>query len=100
MFMDDPNTLIQTNMPQNKYGKERVIMKIICVLVEILVKLDSDTYRKNVEFENGKIVICVVVLREIYGMIVDVILLYKNFCGDLENLYLSSILTIHVSLIG
>ena len=63
MVLDVPNGFIQTNMPPNKYGEERVIMRITGVLVDILVKLESETYRKHVVFENGKKVIYVVLLR-------------------------------------
>ena len=44
MDMDVPNTCIQTNMPPNKDGEERVIIKITGVLVEIILVLDSETY--------------------------------------------------------
>ena len=48
------NAFIQTIMPPKKDDKERVIMKITGVLVDMLVKLDIETYRKFVVFENGK----------------------------------------------
>ena len=63
MVLDVPNGFIQTNMPPNKYGEERVITRITGVLVDILVNLDSEMYRKHVVFENGKKVIYVVLLR-------------------------------------
>ena len=37
-------------------------------------------------FENVNKVIQVVVLREIYGILVAALLLYKKFCGDSENI--------------
>ena len=37
MVMDVPNAFIQTNMPQKKYGEERVIIKITGVIVDMLV---------------------------------------------------------------
>ena len=37
-------------------------------------------------FENGKKVIYVVVLREIYGILVVLLLFYKGFCRDLERI--------------
>ena len=37
MVMDVPNTLIQTNMPPNKYSEERVIMKTRSVIVDMLL---------------------------------------------------------------
>ena len=100
MVLDFTNKLIQTNMTPNKDVKEMVIMKITGVLVDMLVRLDSETYRKHVVFGNGKKLIYIVLLREIYGMVVAALLFYKNFCVDLKILGLSSILTIHVSRTG
>ena len=48
MILGVPNSFIQTNMPPKKDGEERVRIKIIGILVYMLFKLDSDTYRKNV----------------------------------------------------
>ena len=53
MVLDVTNTSVQTNMPPNKYGEERVIMKITGVLVDVIVQLDGNTYRKHMVFENG-----------------------------------------------
>ena len=61
-------------------------MKIIGVNVDMLLELDSETYIKHVVFENGKKVIYVVVLRAIPIMLLAALLLYKKFCGDLENI--------------
>ena len=36
-------------------------------------------------FENGKKVFYVVVLRAIYGILVALLLFYKKYIGDLEN---------------
>ena len=58
-------------MPPNKNSEERVIPRTIGVLVDMILELDSKTYSKHVVFENGKKVIYVVVLREIYGMILE-----------------------------
>ena len=63
MVLDFPNTFIQTNMPPNKYGEERVILKITGVIVGMQVELDGDTYRKNMVFENLNKVIYVLLLR-------------------------------------
>ena len=85
MALDVPNTLTYTNMIPNKYGEERVIMKITGMLVDMIFELDIETYKKHVVFENGKKVIYDVVMRAIYGMLVADLLLYAKFCGDLEN---------------
>ena len=62
MVLDVPNAFIWTKIPTNKDYEERVIIIIIGVLLDMLVELDSETYRKYVIFENGKKVIYVVVL--------------------------------------
>ena len=54
--------------------------------MDMIVKLDSETYSKHVMFENRKKVIYVVVLRKIYEMLVAALLFQKEFCGDLENI--------------
>ena len=69
MVMDVPNAFIHTNMHPNKNCEERVIMKTICMLVDMLLELDSETYSKHVVFENGKKVIHIDVLRVIYGIL-------------------------------
>ena len=84
--MDVPNALIHTRMPPKKNGEEKVIMKITGVLVEILLELDSETCSNHVVFENKKKVIYGVVLKSIYGMLVALLLFYKKFCRDLENI--------------
>ena len=61
-------------------------MKVTGVLLDMIVELDSETYRNHVVFENGNRLIYIVVLREIYGMLVSELLLYNKFCGDLENI--------------
>ena len=86
MFLDVPNTFIQANMTPNKDGEERVIMKITGVLVDMLVELDSETYRKHATFENGDKVIWVFLLREIYGMLLAALLFYRKFLGKLKNI--------------
>ena len=86
MVMDVLNAFIQTNMPPKKDGKERVTTKITGVLADMLVKLDIETYRKHVVFENVNKVIYVVLLREDCGMLVSVLLFYKKFSGYLENI--------------
>ena len=73
-------------MTPNKYGEERAIMKITGVLVDTLVELDIETYRKHVVFENRKKVIYVYTLREIHVIIVAALLFYMKFCGYLENI--------------
>ena len=83
--MDVPNTFIHTYMSPKKYIREILITKLTDLLVDMLVELDSETYRKHTLFENGKKVIYVFLLREIYGRHVAALLLYKKFSEDLVN---------------
>ena len=57
MVMDVTNAFIRTNVPPKKYVEERSIIKITGVLVDMLVQLDMETYRKHVVFENDIILI-------------------------------------------
>jgi len=86
MTMDIPNAFIQTELPQPEKGDDRVIMKITGELVNVLVKLNPDTYEGYLVYENGRKVIYVVVLRAIYRMLVASLLFYKKFRKDLENI--------------
>ena len=83
MSADVPNAFIQTEMPQ---GKERVMMKITGVLVDMLVQLDPKLYGPHVVYENGRKVIYVQVLRAIYGMLTASLLWYLKFREDLEKI--------------
>ena len=77
MVLDITKLFIHTNISPKKDGEEMVITKITGAIIDMLVELDSGTYRKNTVFENGKKVICVVLLRSIYRMLVAALLLYK-----------------------
>ena len=61
MTADIPNAFIQMEMPKED-GKDRVIMKITGVLVDILVKMSPQDYQEYVVMENGKKVVYVEVL--------------------------------------
>ena len=50
MVLDVTKKFIQTNIPPNKDGEERVIMKITGLLLDIILELDSETYSENVLF--------------------------------------------------
>ena len=84
MSVDIPNAFIQTEMPEVKEGKDRVIMKITGLLVDYMIQLNP-MYRDYVVYENGRRVIYVVILRAIYGMLEASLLWYKKLRGDLEN---------------
>ena len=63
MSLDIPNAFIQAKLKKNKKnGKQRVVMNITGVLVDILVKLAPEIYAAYVVYENGKRVLYVEVL--------------------------------------
>jgi hypothetical protein len=49
-----PNAFIQALMPKMTDGNERVMMKIIGVLVNMLVKVNHELYGPYVVYETGK----------------------------------------------
>ena len=79
MCVNVPNAFIQASMPEPEDGKERVIMKITGVLVDMLVQLNPQLYGPHVVYENGRKVLYVQVLRAIYGMLQAALLWYKKF---------------------
>ena len=81
MTNDAPNAFIQAHVPE---GKERIIMKITGVLVDMLVEIAPETYGPYVVFENGKKVLYVRILRALYGMLISALLWYNKLREDLE----------------
>ena len=86
MSADVPNAFIQTAMPEVKEGEERVMMKTIGVLVDMLVQLDPQLYGPHIVYEKGRKVLYVQVLRAIYGMLTARLLWYMKFKKDLEGI--------------
>jgi len=86
MTADVPNVFIQTELTNEEDGKERIIMKIAGVIVDMLVNISPDLYTGHVVYENGKKVMYVSVLRAIYGMLISAILFYRKFWKDLEEI--------------
>ena len=54
--------------------------------MDMILEMDSETYINHVVLENGKKVIYVFMLREIYGMLVVALLFYKKRFGDLKRI--------------
>ena len=86
MTADIPNTFIQAHMPPLEKGEDRVIMKILGVLVDLLVKLAPNVYGPFVVYENKRKVIYLEVLQALYGMLVAALLCYKKLKKDLEGI--------------
>ena len=61
---DVPNVFIQAKMIMED-GKERIIMKIMGPLVDVLLEIKRDTYQNYVVYERGEKVTYVVLLRAI-----------------------------------
>jgi len=86
MSADIPNAFIQTSMPDDLVtGKERVVMKITGVLVDLLVEMAPETYSSYVVYEKGRKVLYVLVLKALYGMLIAGLLWYKKLKSDLEG---------------
>jgi hypothetical protein len=77
MTIDIPNAFVQTSAGLTKDGK-RIIMKIRGSLVDMLVELDSQTYKEHVLLENGSKILYVYVQKSIYGMLQSALLFIKN----------------------
>ena len=60
MSSDIPNAFIQAELNRNR--KERIIMKITGVLVDILIKVAPNEYAGSVVMEKGQKVIYVEIL--------------------------------------
>ena len=79
MTNDIPNAFIQSKMPSQKDGDERVMMKITGVLVDLLVELAPEVYGPYIVTDKHKKVLYVQVLRGLYGMLIAALLWYKDF---------------------
>jgi hypothetical protein len=77
MTTNIPNDFVQTSAELTKDG-QRIIMKIRGALVDMLVELDSHTYKEHVSFKNGSKILCVHVQKAIYGMLQSALLCNKN----------------------
>lgn len=69
---------MHANIPK----EERVFMKFEKEFVDIMCEVNPE-YREHVRMENGKKVLYVQVLKEIYGMIESALRWYKLFTGTL-----------------
>ena len=87
MSNDIPNAFVQAPVPEEyKEVGKRVMMKITGSLVQLIVELDPDLYKKYVVYENGRPVIYLEVTKAVYGMLVASLLWYKKWRTDLESI--------------
>lgn len=75
MTLDVPNAFIQTDIPETD---ERIVMKIRGPLVDLLVEMSPETHTNYVVREGKQKVLCVVMLKALYGLMIASILYYKN----------------------
>ena len=79
MCVDVPNAFLQTEMPEFKDGKKRVIVKIAGVLVDMLVQLNPELHGPHVVCEKNRKVLCMQALHAICGMLQASPLWHKKF---------------------
>lgn len=83
MTTDISNTFVQTQL-EHIDKKDRIIMKNLGVLVDILVNDSPVIYTGYVVYKNSKKLLYVEVLHAIYRMLISTVLWYKKFSCDLE----------------
>jgi len=86
MTADIPNAFIQASLNNLKDGDEKVVMKVTCMLVNLLVKVAPNICGPFVAFKNGRKVLYLQVLKALYGMLQDALLWYKKFRSNLESI--------------
>lgn len=85
MTADIPNAFVQMEI-DSKPGKERTIMKIRGQLVDMLVNIAPHEYQDFVRFKGTHKVIYVMMIKALYGMLQSLLLYYKKFRKDLEEI--------------
>jgi len=84
MTADIPNAFFQADLNPIADGEAHTIMKITGVLVDLLVRITPKIYGPFVMIENGKRVLCLLLIKALYGMLKAALLWYRKFRGDLE----------------
>ena len=83
--VDVPNAFIWKHVLIDPSG-ERIVTKIREVLLDWLVELYPVARAKYIRYENGKKVLHLEVLREMYGMWIASLLWYRKSRKDLEGI--------------
>ena len=78
---DVPGAYLQTEMPEDK----RILLRIRDEFLDIMCEVNPD-YKPYVKYENGKKVLHVKVLIEIYGLIESDLLWYNFYVKTLKDL--------------
>ena len=66
-------------------GDQRDIIKIKGKLAHTLVEISQEFYGPYITYENGKGVLYLELLKELYGMLIASLLLYQKLGKDLES---------------
>jgi hypothetical protein len=92
---DVPNAFVKTNIVTKQRG-ERIIMKILGPLVKMLTEIHPDLYAPFVVNEGKGEVLCVMILKALYGILQSSLLYYKNSARILKT---SDLRSIHMILV-
>ena len=82
LTLDIPNTFVQTPIPSNQ---ERIIMRITGKLVDFLVELFPEKYRKYVRCRKNKLIIHIIKRKALYSMMLPSVIFYKHFRKDIKK---------------
>ena len=74
MTLDVPNAYIQADVPQPKDGRDRITVKLTGILVNWLLELEPDTYKKYVVVEKGVRTLYLTRTKVIYGILIASVL--------------------------
>ena len=80
--IDIPNAFVQTEVGDDKDG-DRIVMVVKGPLVDMLIKLEPETYQNEYVIEKGKKVLYLHVKKAIYGMLQSALLYYQKFRKDI-----------------
>ena len=93
--IDVPNTFIQHPLDY-KGTDERIMMKVMGVIVNLLSMIDAETYDNHIVYENGEKVIYLVVLKALCGMLHSALLFYNMFRSNVEKRRINSYLILMI----
>ena len=78
---DIPGAYLHVDIPEYKH----ILLKLKDEFIEIMCDVNEE-YRKNVVIENGKRVLCIKVVRDIYGCIHSAFLWYDLYTDKLKDM--------------
>jgi hypothetical protein len=85
MTANIPNAFVQMEI-ESKANGNQTIRKIQGQLVDMLVNIALQEYQDFVRFEGTHKVVYIEMIKALYGMLQSMLLYYKKFCKDLEEI--------------